>query len=180
MIYGRGMGKFLSVFGIPPTARLFVRTAGPSTFILTTLDTATRLGRYIFEEFFGLKGKRVHMAVHHGHPGAARFFRAHHAQRLPGTTDPAWKAIWPVFGATNQLLAALTLLALTLWIRRSGKKTTFIVFPMIFMTAMTVWALILLIRQYRFSLIGAIAVVLLALSFLLVREAAHPESRRNR
>jgi carbon starvation protein len=179
VIYGRGMSRFLSMFGIPPQLGYSFGLLALSTFILTTLDTATRLGRYIFEEFFGLRGKATRYLSTLATLALPAFFVLITLRDGRGNPIPAWKAIWPVFGASNQLLAALTLLVLTLWIRRSGKKIAFIVFPMIFMTVMTVWALILLIRQYRLSLIGVIAVVLLALSFLLVWEAARAlKSRR--
>ena len=87
-----------------------------------------------------------------------------------GQPIPAWKAIWPVFGATNQLLAGLTLLVLAVWLRRSGRKSGFIWLPLAFMTVATLYALVLLIRQYGWSLIGVIAMILMALAILLIVE----------
>jgi len=171
-IYGNGMAKFLGVFGIPAEIGFSFGLLALSTFILTTLDTATRLGRYIFEEFFNLRG------------GWVRYFSTTVTLALPlvfvlitlkdvqGNPIPAWKAIWPVFGATNQLLAGLALLVIMIWLKQNGKRTTFVVLPMLFMVIMTVWALCLLIGQYKFSLIGIIAAVLLLLAFLLVIESA--------
>jgi carbon starvation protein len=170
-IYGSGMAKFLGVFGIPAKLGFSFGLLTLSAFILTTLDTATRLGRYIFEEFFNLRG------------GWVRYFSTAVTLVLPlvfvlitlkdihGNPLPAWKAIWPVFGATNQLLAGLALLVIMIWLKQNGKKTAFIVLPMLFMVLMTVWALCLLIGQYKFSLIGIIAAVLLLLALLLVIEA---------
>jgi carbon starvation protein len=170
-IYGRGMGRFLAVMGLPEKLGYSFGLLALSTFILTTLDTCTRLGRYIFEEFFNLKGPR------------SRFFSTLATLALPavfvlitlkdaqGKTIPAWKAIWPVFGASNQLLAALTLLVITLWIRKMGKKFVFTLLPMLFMITMTLWSLLLLIGQYRLSAIGLIAVILLLLALLLIVEA---------
>jgi carbon starvation protein len=171
VIYGTGMSRFLSVFGLPEKIGFSFGLLALSTFILTTLDTATRLGRYIFEEFFQLKGL------------AARYFSTLATLALPtvfvlvtlkdaqGNPIPAWKAIWPVFGATNQLLAGLVLLVVAVWLRKSGKRTGFIIGPMIFMNVMTVTALILLLNQYRFSAVGIIAGVLLVLAIVLFREA---------
>jgi carbon starvation protein len=76
-----------------------------------------------------------------------------------------------VFGASNQLLAALTLLVITLWIRKMGKKFVFTLLPLLFMITMTLWSLLLLIRRYGFSAIGLIAMVLALLAVLLVAEA---------
>ena len=170
-IYGQGMGRFLAVLGLPEKLGYSFGLLALSTFILTTLDTCTRLGRYIFEEFFNLEGLR------------SRFFSTLATLALPtvfvlitlkdaqGKTIPAWKAIWPVFGASNQLLAALTLLVITLWVRKMGKKFIFTLLPMLFMITVTLWSLLLLIGQYRLSAIGLIAVLLLLLAVLLIVEA---------
>ena len=181
VIYGRGMGRFLAVLGLPEKLGYSFGLLALSTFILTTLDTCTRLGRYIFEEFFNLKGSR------------SRYFSTMATLALPavfvlitlkdaqGKAIPAWKAIWPVFGASNQLLAALTLLVITLWLRKMGKKFIFTLLPMLFMISMTLWSLLLLIRQYRLSAIGLIAVVLLLLAVLLIVEAFRSlRSRKDR
>jgi len=171
-IYGNGMASFLGVFGIPAKIGFSFGLLALSTFILTTLDTATRLGRYIFEEFLGLKGPYV------------RYFSTLLTLALPtlfvlipftdagGNPIPAWKAIWPVFGATNQMLAGLALLVILVWLKKIGKPIRFILWPMIFMLGMTVWALIMLIGQYRLSLIGIIAMLLFVLALLLIVEAA--------
>lgn len=171
MIYGNGMGKFMGVFGIPAKFGFAFGLLALSTFILTTLDAATRLGRYIFEEFTNMRR------------GRARYLSSFATILLPlifvmitikdphGNPLPAWKAIWPVFGATNQLLAGLALLVIMVWLKRNGKRTIFVFLPMVFMVAVTVWALCLLIGQYKLSLIGIISIVLLLLAILLVIES---------
>ncbi len=171
-IYGNGMARFLGVFGVPSKIGFSFGLLALSTFILTTLDAATRLGRYIFEEFFGLKGR------------TARYFSTAMTLILPAVsvfipfTDaaghpiPAWKAIWPVFGATNQMLAGLALLVVLVWLKKIGKPIGFVLWPMIFMLGMTIWALITLIGQYRLSPIGIIAMLLFVLALLLIVEAA--------
>ena len=52
-----------------------------------------------------------------------------------------WKEIWPLFGSTNQLLAALTLIAATVWLHRAGKKSWFTLVPALVMIATTIVAL---------------------------------------
>lgn len=171
IIYGTAIGKFLSTFGIPENIGYSFGLLALSTFILTTLDTVTRLGRYIFEEFFSLKGidKRFYSTVAIlALPLLFVFVQLHDKA---GNPIPVWKAIWPVFGATNQLLAGLTLLVIFVWLRKTNKKSGFIVVPMLFMVVMTTWALIQLLFVYGFTTIGVIAFVLLILAILLVYEA---------
>jgi carbon starvation protein len=165
------MGRFLSVFGAPHAFGVSFGLLALSTFILTTLDTATRLGRYVFEEFFGLGDT------------SARYFSTLATLVLPtilvmitlkdqaGKTIPAWQAIWPVFGATNQLLAGLVLLVVAVWLRKTGRKTGFVLGPMFFMNVMTIWALVSLLLRYRFSAVGIIAAILLLLAIVLIIEA---------
>lgn len=170
-IYGNGMAKFMNVFGVPVKIGFAFGLLALSTFIFTTLDAATRLGRYIFEEFFNIHG------------ALSRYFSTLATLVLPlvfvmitlkdaqGNPLPAWKAIWPVFGATNQLLAGLALLVIMIWLKRNGKRTMFVFLPMLFMIAVTVWALCILIGQYKLSLIGVISAILLLLALLLIIEA---------
>ena len=88
-----------------------------------------------------------------------------------GNPIPVWKAIWPVFGATNQLLAALALLVVSVWMKKTGKNAVFVTVPMVFMLIMTLWALFQLILQSGFDVIGIIAVLLLCMAIMLVIEA---------
>jgi len=171
-IYGDGMAKFLGVFGVPDKLGFSFGLLALSTFILTTLDTATRLGRYIFEEFFNLRGGWMRYVSTAATLALPLIFVLITLKDAQGNPLPAWKAIWPVFGATNQLLAGLALLVIMIWLKQSGKRTLFVFLPMVFMIVMTVWALCLLIGQYKLSLIGIIAVVLLLLAFLLIIESA--------
>ncbi len=171
LIFADGLGKFFSAIGIPTALGRSFALLALSAFILTTLDTATRLSRYIFEEFFGLKNT------------ASRYPATLATLILPtilvlitlrdaaGNPLPAWKAIWPVFGATNQLLAGLVLLIVAVWFKKTGRKTLFILLPMIFMNVTTLTALVMLLRQYKFSAVGVIAGVLLLLGLVLVFEA---------
>lgn len=172
LIFADGLGKFFSAIGIPANLGRSFALLALSAFILTTLDTATRLSRYIFEEFFGLKN------------AASRYPATLATLVLPtilvlitlkdasGNPIPAWKAIWPVFGATNQLLAGLVLLIIAVWLRKTGRKTLFILLPMAFMNITTLTAIVMLLRQYKLkSAVGVIAAILLVLGLVLVFEA---------
>ncbi len=170
-IFGAGMGSFLSTVGLPVELGKSFGILAVSTFLLTTLDTSTRLGRYIFEEFFDLKGKNVRFFSTGITLLAPLIFSFVPIYDAMGNPVPAWKAVWPVFGATNQLLAGLALLVVFVWLKKLGKKTIFVSIPMVFMLVMTLWALVQLIYQSGFTAIGIIAMFLLILAIILVFEA---------
>ena len=170
-IYGAGMAKFLSVFGIPPKLGASFGLLALSTFILTTLDTATRLARYIFQEFFNCEGKKTRYLATAITLALPTLFVLINIKDASGNIVPAWKIIWPVFGATNQLLAGLVLMVVAVWLKKKNKHNWFVVIPMVFMLGMTLWALVLVILQYKFSLLGIIGIVLLFLAVLLIIEA---------
>jgi len=166
------MGSFLQTIGLSASFGTSFGILAVSTFLLTTLDTGTRLARYIFEEFFNYKSKYsrfISTGLTLVAPLAFTFIPIYNSN---GDIVPAWKAVWPVFGATNQLLAGLALLVVYVWLRQMGKKTIFVVIPMLFMLVMTLWALVQLIYQSGFTAIGIIAFFLLLLAIVLVVEAA--------
>ncbi len=170
-VYGAGMGNFLSVLGLPYEAGRSFGILAVSTFLLTTLDTSTRLGRYVFEEFFKLKSanaRYIATLATLAFPIIFTFVTLHDAN---GNPIPAWQAIWPLFGATNQLLAALALLVVFVWMKKTGKNILFVAAPMVFMLAMTLWALFQLTWQVGFTTLGLIAFFLLILAIALVVEA---------
>ncbi|HOU32101.1 MAG TPA: carbon starvation CstA 5TM domain-containing protein, partial [Synergistaceae bacterium] len=164
-IYGAGIGKFASLLGIDLKVGASLGLLALNSFILTSLDTATRLARYQFQEFFDMKVDR-YTATAVGVAAALFlvFFRT--------GGKAAWTLIWPVFGASNQLVAALTLLAVGVWVKHGlGKSATFLLAPMAFMFVTTVAALVLLIKANLGNpLLAGISAVLLVLAVLLVKE----------
>ncbi|MHB8902128.1 MAG: carbon starvation CstA family protein [Thermoguttaceae bacterium] len=176
-VYGTGISHFAAVVGIPKELGFSFGLLALSTFILTTLDTATRLGRYIFEEFFRLQAGPARYLATVATLALPTVFALINLKDAQGLPIPAWKAIWPVFGATNQLLAGLTLLVLAVWLRRTKRKTGFIWLPLLFMTVATLYALVLLIRQYGVSLIGVIAMVLMGMALILIFESVRTAGR---
>jgi carbon starvation protein len=171
VVYGRGIGSFLSAVGVPLELGFSFGLLALSAFILTTLDTATRLGRYIFEEFFNLKGAFSRYLSTFATLALPTVFVLINLKDANGNPIPAWKAIWPVFGASNQLLAGLVALVIAVWLKKSGRKLGFIIGPMFFMNIVTIWALVLLLLRYKFSAVGIIAAVLLLLAIVLIIEA---------
>jgi carbon starvation protein len=136
-IYGNGIGEFLTL--ILGRERLaFAVTFGAmafSTFVFDTLDVSTRLGRYIVQELFGWQGRMASVAATLVTLALPAYFMV-----LGG--EGAWIRFWTLFGASNQLLAALTLLALTVWLRQEGRRYTFTLLPMLFVLTLTLWALV--------------------------------------
>ncbi len=131
-----------------------------NAFILTTLDTATRIGRYLTHELFGIKN---------------RFLATFIVVAVSGWLGLSgnWSKIWPVFGAANQLIAALALLVITVWFLSMKKNISYVVLPAAFMLVTTVAALIYSVNKYvqtKDYLLAGITTALLVLSFYLLYE----------
>jgi carbon starvation protein len=136
-IYGNGLGKFLTLFVGEQHLR-FAVTFGAmafSTFVFDTLDVCTRLGRYLLQELFGWRG-RV------GAAAATALTMLAPTIVLLGTQSGAYREYWTLFGASNQMLAALTLFAVGFWLVRSRRPSAFVFVPMAFVLVMTSWALL--------------------------------------
>lgn len=136
-VFAAGVGTFMSKFGIPfETGRSFVSLA-VSAFALTSLDTATRLGRFIFQEFFEVnqgKGKQPILTNKY----VATLLTVAIGCSFAGG---GYAKIWPVFGSANQLLAALALLALAVWMKNKKRSYAMFGLPMVFMFLATLTAL---------------------------------------
>lgn len=170
-VFASGMGTFLESFGVPQALGTSFGLLALSTFLLTTLDTGTRLARYIFEEFLGVWGKKWHLIATAATLVLPLWLALSEFTDAEGKIIPAWQAIWPVFGATNQLLGALALLTVGVWLKRTGRKTFFVVIPMVFMFAVTLLALGMLAWTHEVIVIRLIAGLLLVLAVILIYEA---------
>lgn len=179
-IYATGMGRFFAVFGVPLEFGMMLGLLALSTFLLTTLDTCTRLGRYVLQEFFGWDNtvawsRWIATVMTLALPALLAFLTY---STPDGQVIPVWKAIWPVFGATNQLLAGLALLAVTVWLKRTGRVWLFAGAPMAFMVVMTMTALgMLILSPSTAPPVRTIAVLLFSLGLLLVYEAVRALGR---
>jgi carbon starvation protein len=150
-IYGNGIGQFLTLI-IGKDKLAFAVTFGAmafSTFVFDTLDVSMRLGRYIVQELFGWKGRLgafVGTTVTMGLPFYFILF----------APPNSWTRFWTLFGASNQLLAALTLLTITVWLYQARQRIAFTLVPMIFVLVITLWALSsLVIGNLRITKIGS-------------------------
>jgi len=179
-IYANGLAQFVSHVGVNiEFARSFALLAF-ATFIFDTLDVATRLGRYIFQELTGWKGSWGRVAATLCTLAIPALCVSLTVKDLNGNVIPAWKLFWTIFGASNQLLAALTLLTVTVWLKRAGKAWWIAGIPTAFMLLMTMWSLGLLTTpwftalakgQWGIDWIAVISLVLMGLALLVVIEA---------
>lgn len=144
-IYGNGIGEFLTLI-IGRDNLPFAVTFGAmafSTFVFDTLDVAMRLGRYLIQELIGVPG-RTGAVIGTLVTVALPFFIVFAAK--PGS----WIDLWTLFGASNQLLAALTLLSITAWLYKARRRIAFTLLPMLFVLTITLWALgALVIGNFR-------------------------------
>jgi len=173
-IYGNGIGEFLTIL-IGKENLPFAITFGAmafSTFVFDTLDVSLRLGRYIIQELTGIEGK-IGAIVGTISTIAIPFISVLLAPK------GSWNEFWTLFGASNQLLAALTLLSITIWLYQSRKRIAFTLLPMLFVLIITIWALgSLLIGNFQNSsgidvkaINGIAALVLIFLAIFLVLSA---------
>lgn len=171
-IYGNGIGQFLTLI-VGQDKLAFAITFGAmafSTFVFDTLDVSMRLGRYIIQELLGWKGPVGALAGTLLTMGLPFYF-------VVFAPPNSWTKFWTLFGASNQLLAALTLLTITVWLYKARQRIAFTLAPMIFVLVITLWALTSLVvgnlrltqigtGQFDIELVNAIAagaLVLLAL-----------------
>ena len=137
-----------------------------NAFVLTTLDTGTRLGRFIFSE---LTGEKIHLFNNRWIASAIILVFA----ALLGVTE-GYKAIWPVFGASNQLVAALALIVVSSYLVGIKRPTEFTLYPAYFMLITTLAALVF--QGYNFFkagsyLLGGVSVILILLALIIVYDA---------
>ncbi|HEX8292896.1 MAG TPA: carbon starvation CstA family protein [Pyrinomonadaceae bacterium] len=137
-IYGNGIGKFLTLLPfVGEENRAVATTFGAmafSTFVFDTLDVCTRLGRYIVQELFGWRTRAGALA-------ATLLTIALPVYFIAFAPPNSWSKFWTLFGASNQLLAALTLLTITAWLYQARRRIAYTLVPMVFVLVITLWAL---------------------------------------
>jgi len=166
LAYGHGFGNLVHQM-LPFLSFTFasmIAVLALNTFVLTTLDSAVRITRFIVQESVGqrivlFKNKYICTVL-------VVFF-----SYLIGSTD-GWQKIWPIFGATNQLIAAVALFVIATWLMVMGKPTKFALYPAIFMIVTTIGALVW--QSYRFYsqpepniFLGTVAVFLIILALFV-------------
>lgn len=119
-----------------------------SVFCLTSLDTATRLARYMFQELWTPAGKEMSDLTGFRKVLTNKYVATVITVFLGiGLGMTGYTMIWPLFGAANQLLAALALLAICAWLGNAGKNNKMLYIPMAFMLIVTLTSLVMTSQQ---------------------------------
>ncbi|MCH7575359.1 MAG: carbon starvation protein A [Candidatus Marinimicrobia bacterium] len=166
----QGSATFLQPLGFPASLAMVFMSVVVISFAATSLDTAFRLQCYIFGEvgqsinFKPLASRRVLQA------GITMVIG------LAITLMNKEQVLWPLFGSTNQMVGALALLVISIWVMNKGRNYWFTLAPMLFVSAMTTWALTSEIGYYRANgnyLLLVIAVIILLFEAWILYEAWH-------
>ena len=156
-----GAANLLKSIGLSPNVSIALMGVLVASFAGTTLDTACRLQRYVVQELASTIGGKVGekntnqpmapLALLQNKHGATIFaiiIATGMAAIPPDGAEWSWAnagkgglILWPLFGATNQLLAGLSFLVITFYLWRRGRAVWFLVIPMIFMLIMPIWAM---------------------------------------
>jgi carbon starvation protein len=179
-IYAQGIGSFLETVNVPAALGVSFALMAFTTFVYDTLDVCTRLGRYIVQELTGLQDARGRWLGTLLTAGVPVVFLLRPSVDAAGKPVPVWQAFWNLFGASNQLLAALTLLGVTVWLwrtRRAWWVWPVTGIPTVWMYAVSTWGLAGTIRaKFADGLtadpVAWVAVLLVLLAAAMLVEAA--------
>lgn len=178
-IYAAGLARFATLLGVPMEVAMSFGLLAFATFVYDTLDVATRLGRYILQELTGWEGSAGRIGATLATLALPLFF-------LMTTEEAAYLKFWSIFGASNQLLAALSLLGISVWLIKTGKNPLYALLPMFFILTMTLWSLGLFVAPwlrrwtegpFQFDAIPIVALILMAITLLLLIEAYQTVTR---
>jgi carbon starvation protein len=180
-VYGQGLGRFLAVV-IGQDNLTFAVTFGAmafSTFVFDTLDVCTRLGRYILQELFGWKGRAGALA-------ATAIMCLLPFALLMAAGPGSYRWFWTLFGTSNQLLAGLSLIVVSVWLKGTNRRYWYTLIPAVFVLGITLWSLVsqmllgFAAGASRIAFINAlVAIALLGLAFLLMAHGARSLLRRS-
>ncbi len=167
-LFSEGLGGFISAMGIPVAVAVSFVALTVSAFALTTLDTCTRLARFIIQEYAeDLPSQRLRPVLQN------RFVATFLVVLFSGLLllTGQFEQLWPIFGSANQLLAALALLAGTVWLAKKNVNPLFTVIPMIFMFSVTLLSLLVFAwNQYQQNawFLSVLSISLFVLAVILV------------
>jgi carbon starvation protein len=158
-----GSANLLASYGIPMKIAITIMGVFIVSFGATTLDSATRIQRYIITEL-GASWKVKPMTGRY----VATFIAVVTAMILAFYSGDGKGALtlWPLFGTTNQLLAGLALLVLTIYLLRKKASIKIAVIPFVFMVVMDGWAMLINIRN--FATTGKVFLLAMAISIFVL------------
>jgi len=167
-LFADGLGGMISAMGISAPFAIGFVALTVSAFALTTLDTCTRLARFTFQEFFeGLENPTAKTLSQNRFLATGVVVVLAVLLLLSGE----FTTLWPIFGSANQLLAALALLAIAVWLVKQKVRANFVIIPMFFMFAVTMTSLVLFAwknYQAQAYTLAVIAGLLFLLSLVLI------------
>jgi len=178
--FATGISGFCDALGLNVGyAKIFLSLA-ISAFMMTSLDTATRLGRFICQELFMPKNKNendvIEVKLDSVNPVrkvllnkyVASFIIVGASMLMALSGEAA--SLWPIFGASNQLMSALTLLVISLWLLSKNVNWLVAFIPMVFMMIMSLWGVVQVIEQQWNSngVLVLVGVVLVVMALLMV------------
>ncbi|MBQ2616895.1 MAG: carbon starvation protein A, partial [Synergistaceae bacterium] len=141
-IFGNAVGGFFTMFGLPANISTCVIMMCVSALAMTTIDAVTRIGRMSLQELLlpseGEEAGILVKFVTNNYVATVITLALAYALCLAG-----YASIWPLFGAANQLLSALVLTALAVFLRVTGRKGWMLYVPMTFMFVVTMSALVI-------------------------------------
>lgn len=182
LVYANGLATYMGQVGVNYELALAFALLAFSTFVYDTLDVCTRLARYVLQELMGWQGRLAGVI-------ATALTLAVPLLILMFTKEKGWVVAWPIFGTSNQLLASLTLLAVSVWLIKTGRRAWYALAPMAFMLVVTIWSLTLHILPFikalpgwmrgdaaigpDMAISGIAGIVLFALTLFLLIEAVN-------
>lgn len=167
-LFSTGLGNMISSTGISEQFAVGFVALTVSAFALTTLDTCTRLARFTLQEYFEDVKSPIGSKISQNRYVSTSVVVFLSILLL---ASGSFSVLWPIFGSANQLLAALALLAIAVWLSKQKIKNTFVTIPMFFMFAVTLSSLGLFAWknfQQQVYVLSVIAAVLFALSIALI------------
>ncbi len=153
-IYASGLGSFMELIGVSKALGISFGLMAFTTFVYDTLDVCTRLGRFIIQELTGWTGRFGRVAATLVVGGFPLLLMSISLTDPAGKPVAAWSLFWKTFGSSNQLLAALALVGITVWLQRTAKNPKawlYSFIPAVLMFIMSVWALVNTFISYTFK-----------------------------
>lgn len=152
IIFGTAIANFFAVIGLPATAVEATKTIimlAVSCFCLTSLDTGTRLGRFLFQELFATNKKGEKNILSNMYVATIITAACGFVLCLAG-----YEKVWPLFGAANQLVAVPAFLAVATYLKKVGKNNKMLYFPIIFMSIATLTSMFFTFKSNLMSIIN--------------------------
>lgn len=183
MAFATGIASFSTAIGIPEQYAAIFMSLAISAFMMTSLDTATRLGRFLWQEVFMPRtldndGKEIEGSdskenapawrklITNNYVAGVIVVCASIAMAMSGSSS----SIWPIFGASNQLMAALAFLGITIYLMLKNANWYIAVVPMLFMMVMSLWGICQVVSQqwgHNYVLVTA-GIFLLVMAILMI------------